>query len=190
MTTRTIIKKLNSIYYAFFVLAIAVASMGFKLLQAGSMINERSETGITISSLLILLIIGSVPLSLRFFSKNVKKLANSGMEEEEKLKAYLKASVIRLLIMGTGLLLGVLFFYIMQSKSMLFCAGISAIGLFFAKPAEVKLIAELRIGAESEEADMKEADTEEMQESEKNKDLLETQANNDMLENEATKNQQ
>ena len=63
----------------------------------------------------------------------------------EKLKLYEKAGVMRLAIVGSGFLLGVLFFFVLNSQSMIFCAGIAAIALFFSKPAEVKIISELKI---------------------------------------------
>ena len=47
-----------------------------------------------------------------------------------------------------GLMLGVLFFYVMGSQSMIFCAGIAAIGLFFCKPSQAKISSELQIDEE------------------------------------------
>lgn len=63
----------------------------------------------------------------------------------EKLALYEKGATIRILVIGSGFLLGVLFFFLMNSQSMIFSAGIAAIGLFFCKPAEVKIISELKI---------------------------------------------
>jgi len=62
-----------------------------------------------------------------------------------RIKKYQTASFIRLTIIGVGLVLGMIFFYIMNSQSMLFCAGIAAIALFFCKPSEVKMVSELNL---------------------------------------------
>lgn len=139
------LKKLKLIYYSFYVLAIATATFGFQVLKGGWHIDEKSSTGIALSSILIIVIIGAVPLSLALFNKFVKKLAQEEVSEDIKLKKYEKASIIRIVIIGIGLLAGVLFFYVMKSQSMLFCAGIAAIGLFFCKPTEVKLITDLNL---------------------------------------------
>lgn len=142
------LKKLKLIYYSFYILALLTAAFGMKVLNSGWHIDEKSATGISLSSLLIIIIIGGVPLSLALFNKYIKKTAQTSLTENEKIKKYEQASIWRIVIIGIGLLTGVVFFYIMQSQSMLFCAGIAAIGLFFCKPAEVKIISDLNLGEE------------------------------------------
>lgn len=139
------LKKLKLIYYSLYILAILIATFGYQVLKCGWYIDEKSSTGIVLSSILIILIIGAVPISLALFNKYIKKLAQEEASEDIKLKKYEKVSVIRILIIGIGLLGGILFFYILKSQSMLFCAGIAAIGLFFCKPSEVKLITDLNL---------------------------------------------
>ena len=141
---KKVLKKLTLVYYLIYIAAILVALLGFQLFRSGVMIDSQSQAGIIISSVLIILIIGSIPITLAIFNKKTKKWAT---EEDvpTKLALYSKASFIRLIIIGTGFLLGILFFFLMNSQSMIFCAGISAIGLFFCKPAEVKIISELQI---------------------------------------------
>ena len=74
----------------------------------------------------------------------VKKL--SELESpEEKINKYKTFSFWRLTIIGCNLLLGVGFFYLLNSRSMIFCAGIAAIALVFCKPAEVKMASELNL---------------------------------------------
>ena len=145
---KQVLKKLTLVYYLIYIAAVLVAFLGFQLHRSGVIIDSQSQTGIAISSALIILIIGSIPTTLAVFNKKTKKWAT---EEDvaKKLGWYSKASIIRLIIVGSGFLLGILFFFLMNSQSMIFCAGISAICLFFCKPAEVKIISELQI----EEAD-------------------------------------
>jgi uncharacterized membrane protein YgaE (UPF0421/DUF939 family) len=64
---------------------------------------------------------------------------------ELKLKKYRKAGLFRILVIGIGLVLGVLFFYIMGLQSMIFSAGIAAIALFFCKPSEAKITIDLQL---------------------------------------------
>ncbi|MDD2286622.1 MAG: hypothetical protein PHQ11_14625 [Paludibacter sp.] len=141
---KKILKKLTLIYYLIYIAVVLVALLGFQLHRSGVVIDSQSQAGIIISSLLIILIIGSIPITLAIFNKKTKKWATED-DVPKKLALYSKASVIRLIIIGTGFLLGILFFFLMNSQSMIFCAGISAIGLFFCKPADVKIISELQI---------------------------------------------
>lgn len=141
---KKLLKKLNFWYYLIYAATLLVAVAGFQLYRSGINIDAQSATGIAISSTLIILIIGSIPVTLAIFNKKTKVWA--AMEDvPAKLALYEKASILRLQIIGAGFLLGVLFFFLMNSQSMIFCAGISAIGLFFCKPAEVKIISDLQI---------------------------------------------
>lgn len=147
---KQVLKKLTLVYYLIYIAAVLVALLGFQLHRSGVFIDSQSQAGIIISSALIILIIGSIPITLAVFNKKTKKWATDE-DVSKKLTQYSKASIIRLIIIGTGFLLGILFFFLMNSQSMIFCAGIAAVGLFFCKPAEVKIIAELQLeGADSE----------------------------------------
>ncbi len=138
------LKKLTIAYYLIYAAAIAVAVIGFLLFRSGFVIDEKSQAGIAISSVLILLIISSIPLSLAIFNKKTKQWAE--LEDvAEKLNRYRKASIIRLTIIGADFLLGILCFFLLHSQNMIILAGIAAIALLFCKPAKVKMMAELKI---------------------------------------------
>lgn len=142
---KSTIKKLTIVYYIIYLAAVVAATLGYYLtVKKGMGIDVQSDTGTIISQILIIYIIGSIPLALGIFHAKTKKWAKLE-NNDEKIQLYYKGSVLRLLVVGLGLFLGVLFFYILQSQSMIFCAGIAAIGLFFCKPADVKMIAELEL---------------------------------------------
>lgn len=144
---RKTLKNLTLAYYVNYIAAAITAFAGFYILKSGYRIDPQSEAGIAISSVLIIVIIGSVPLTLGMFHRYTKKLIN--IEDIEiRLAKYQTAGLIRIIIMGVGLVLGVLFFYLMGSQSMIFCAGIAAIGLFFCKPSQAKISSELQIDEE------------------------------------------
>ena len=131
--------KLTIAYYVVYIAAVLAATAGYYILKEGVSIGAQSQTGITISSALIIFIIGSIPVTLGLFHRYSKKIAT--LEDVQiRLKKYEMASYLRLTIIGLGLILGVLFFYILHSQSMLFCAGIAAIALFFCKPSTSKMI--------------------------------------------------
>ena len=138
------LRQLQIAYYSVYIAAIAAATSGFYILKSGFVINPLSQTGTVLNTLLIIFIIGSVPLSLGYFNKLTKKWTL--MEDEnQRLEKYRKVGTLRIAVIGLGLVLGVLFFYIMNSQSMIFCAGIAAIALFFCKPSEAKISTELNI---------------------------------------------
>jgi len=141
---KKVLNKLTLVYYGIYIAAIGLAVLGFQLHKSGFSIDDKSQLGIAISSVLIILIIGSMPLTLRIFSNKTKKWALID-DTQIKLQKYEQGSIIRLVIVGTGFLLGILFFFILNSQSMIFCAGIAAIAVFFCKPSEVKIISELKL---------------------------------------------
>lgn len=139
-----VLKKLTAYYYIIYVAAIIVATIGFHFFRKGISIDAQSSIGIALSSFLIILIIGSIPLTLSIFSKKTKQWAK--LENvKERLERYEKGSIVRLIIIGAGFLMGVFFYFLLKSPSMLFSSGIAAIALFFCKPAEVKIISELQL---------------------------------------------
>lgn len=137
-------RQLIIVYYSIYVAAILVVFLSYYVLKIGWQINPQSELGIYISQVFYLLLIISIPLTLATFNKKVKKWAL--LEDvNEKLRLYKKAAFIRLLIIGSGFLLGLIFYMSMRTNSMLFAAAISAVILLFCKPTEVKLITDLQL---------------------------------------------
>ena len=136
--------KITIAYYVVYIAAVLAATAGYYILREGFSIDVQSQTGITLSSALIIFIIGSIPVTLGLFHRYLKKIA--ALEDVEiRVKKYEMASYLRLTIIGLGLIFGVLFFYILHSQSMLFCAGIAAIALFFCKPSKSKMINDIDI---------------------------------------------
>lgn len=138
------LRNITIAYYVVYITAILSALAGYYILRNGFNINPQSQVGITLTSVLIVYIIGSVPVALALFNRHTKKLALL-TDEKEKFEKYTKAAMLRIIVIGSGLVSGILFFYVMQSQSMIFCAGIAAIGLFFCKPNESKIISDLQL---------------------------------------------
>lgn len=137
------IQHLQIAYYSVYLAAIAAATSGYFILKAGIYIDPLSLIGTILETLLILLIIGSAPITLATFNKKLKEW---GLDNKElRLEKYRKAGLIRIGIIGMAVVLGVLFFYIMNSKSMIFSAGIAAIALILCKPSATKIMIELNL---------------------------------------------
>lgn len=138
------LKLLRLTYYSVYLTAIIAAFSGYTILKNGLTIDPKSDTGVTLQSILIIFIIGSIPLTLATFNRMTKKWAELNNIDEKIIK-YRRAGIIRIIIIGLGLILGVVFFYVMQSQSMIFIAGIAAVALFFCKPSENKIIIDLKL---------------------------------------------
>lgn len=138
------LRQLTIAYYCVYAAAIAAALTGFYILRSGLRIDPLSQTGTILNSILIVLIIGCIPVTLAVFNKKTKNWAKLE-NQDQKLALYKTAGTIRIAIVGIALITGVLFFYIMNSQSMIFCAGIAAIALFFCKPSEAKIETDLEL---------------------------------------------
>lgn len=137
-------KQLILIYYLVFLIAIIVAFLAFFTVKMGWRIDANSEMGIYISQIFYLYLIVSIPVTLAFFNKKVKQWALLELIDE-KLQLYKKAAIIRLSIVGSGFIIGLALFSIMQLQSMIYGAAISAIILLFCKPSERRLITDLNL---------------------------------------------
>ncbi|VBB45674.1 conserved membrane hypothetical protein [uncultured Paludibacter sp.] len=144
------LRTINGVYYSIMMLAVLSAVIVFTLTFMNiSTLNiaENSPVGRTFSSLLIIYILISIPLSMWLFYKNTKKWQQLP-DKFTKFNAYKKASIIRLWIVGVGLIASVVLVYFMRSNNMMYCALISIIGLYFCKPTANKMIKELDLDEE------------------------------------------
>lgn len=141
------LRSINGVYYSIYMLTILSAIVAFMLTYLNvnfSTIAEKSTIGITLSSILMLYIMITIPVSFWLFYKNTQKWKTLP-DRFAKFTAYKKASVNRLWVVGVGLILGVLLVYFLHSTNMIYCALISAVALFFCKPTEGKMIKDLNL---------------------------------------------
>lgn len=130
--------KLNLTYYASILLAVAAAVTGFWGAKNGLWyVDPQSKEGIVISYVVILYTLLSVPGGLGLHNRMVKALAAKPAQIKEK--KYCTYSLLRLIFIGIGLIVSIFAFYLLQQKSLVFCAGISAVGVYFCKPTRAKI---------------------------------------------------
>jgi uncharacterized membrane protein len=145
---KKIIKRLLLVYYSVYLAAVIAAVLGYVFIFKNfGGIEPQSSVGINLSSAFILFIILSIPLSLRFFHFQVKKWLLIP-DESIRIKKYRNASLCRIIVLGVGFVVGVIFAYLLRSQSMIFCAAMAAAGLIFCKPSEMKMIHELQLDEE------------------------------------------
>lgn len=139
------INKLTLVYYCIYVLAVLVAVGGYYLIQQnGIAVEEKPETETLVTSIYILYLVISIPLALKLFNVQVKKLAVFE-DQSMKIKRYMNYSLWRLIVIGVSLLVGIALFYWLNSRSMMFGAAVAAIALVFCKPNVVKMVTDLDI---------------------------------------------
>jgi heme/copper-type cytochrome/quinol oxidase subunit 2 len=139
-----IVKKISLAYYLIYTLTILSTIIGYMTtMNSQNTVDIKSNFSITISSIVILYIIVSVPGALALFHRYVKKI-NETDDQFTKINKYAKAAIWRLLAVGFGLIFSVVAFYIIRTESMIFCAGIAAIALLFCKPTESKIYSDLK----------------------------------------------
>lgn len=138
------LQKLTLTLIGVYLTAIIVAVSGFYYLKPRFYIDPMSENGVILNSFLLLFIIGSIPLSLAFFNRFTKKWAI--VENRElRISSYTKGGIIRILVIGLAMNAGIIFYYIMNSQSMLYSAGMAVVALVFCIPTKAKIITELRL---------------------------------------------
>jgi len=140
------IKKLGQIYYYIYTLTILSTVVGYMLTMNSNVhVDALSTLGITLKSIIILYILISIPLSLAGFHRMTKKWA---LIEDDvlKFKAYEKGSILRLILIGVGLIGSITVFFVLRTDiSLIYCFLITGIALFFCKPTIGKIVTELKL---------------------------------------------
>ena len=150
-----IVRQINQAYYLVYTTTILSTILGYYMtMNREAAPDVKSESTIMLSSLIIMYIIISIPAALALFHRNLKKWRE--IEDEFlKHKKYISGAKLRLLVVGTGLVASVIGHFILyagtQNMSMIACAGIAAIALFFCKPSANKVATELEIETDEEE---------------------------------------
>jgi hypothetical protein len=152
---RRIVNQINQVYYLVYTSTILSTMIGYYLTMSREVApDQKSETTIGLSSLIILYLFISIPGALALFHRKLKKWKE--IEDQFlKHKKYILGAKLRLLAVGFGLVISVIgHFYLYagtSNMSLIACAGIAFIALFFCKPSINKVATELDIEVEDEQ---------------------------------------
>lgn len=138
---KEIAKKLNWFYYGSLVLAVIVAAVMLLMVKKQLLLplDPLSAAGQAIQYVVIVYILASVPGGLYLFKRKCDKIKQLE-SEEEKYAQYFKPAMYRLIVIGLGISLGIFAFYMLGGyQSMIWCAAIAAIGIYFCKPLAGKI---------------------------------------------------
>jgi hypothetical protein len=147
-----IVRQINQAYYLVYTATILSTIIGYYLtMNRESSPDVKSSFSISLSSMIILYILVSIPAALATFHKNLKKWREID-DDFLKFRKYTFGAQLRLLVVGLGLVISIIGHFILyagtQNVSMIFCAGIAAVALFFCKPSAGKVANELEIDEE------------------------------------------
>lgn len=140
---------LNCLYYAFYTLIAVTACGMYRLMKEGGVevLPPMSNAGQIVQYAVIFYVIISVAGSLYVCKRLIEKAKVALKAENDAtllLRRYRNYAIIRICLIGIGAVAGIIAFYIMGGyTSMLWCAAIAVIGLYFCKPTLRKMELEL-----------------------------------------------
>lgn len=149
-----IVRQANQAYYMVYTGTVLSTLIGYYLTMSREAAPDpKSQLSISLSSVIIMYTIISIPLALWTFQKKLKTWRN--IEDPfVKQKKYISGAQTRLALVGVSLLSSVIgHFYLYAGTSnfsLIFCAGIAAIGLYFCKPTAKKVAIDLEIEEDEE----------------------------------------
>lgn len=149
---RKIVRYLNGFYYGVLAVTVAAAGVLYWMLETGRMlpVEPQSEAGKVLQYVVIATVF-LVPLGLYGFNRICKTLSRIE-DEREKARKYKKYAALRILIVSSSMLFGILAYYLTGGyTSMLWCGGIGAVAWYFTKPTEKKVYLEMLPKDENQE---------------------------------------
>ena len=153
-----VIKRTSIFFYLMFIVTILSVVGGYYFATEGFVVNE--EMKVNLSSAYFLYVLAVIPLTFYLFNKQIKKTALIE-NENVRLEKYQQASTLRILLIGSAMILGtIIFSFLFRTQSILFCTGIAVLAMLFCVPSKAKLISELGIDDEAIDEKDENTDTE------------------------------
>ena len=139
---------LNAQYFLILLLALVVAMLSYHfVVQQGRGYSPNDPASVTWYSFIIMYCIVSIPMSLYLLSKKIKALET--IEEVDlRSKRYLSLASIRVLWLGSALLISIIGFYFLHIPSLIYLTGICVLSLLFVKPSSRRMRGELNLEAD------------------------------------------
>lgn len=139
------VKKISIIYYLIYTATILMTVIGF-FINLNSTGFESPEASVTNMLTIGTIAFVSLALLTGFGLFEINKLKWRKIEDDKvKFAQYKKGAILRLLLIGTSLVGGVIVFYVLRSENILYCIAFSAIALIYSKPSESKIISDLKL---------------------------------------------
>lgn len=142
---RDAVNKISIVYYLIYTATIILTIIGFFLNQNNIGFNTPKTEIVNILTYCIISFTSlGLVLSFVFFEVNKKKWRK--LEDNKTMfEKYKKGAILKLILIGTSLLTGIIIYYLALSVTILYCIAFSAIALIYSKPSESKIISDLKL---------------------------------------------
>lgn len=120
------------------------------IISVSGFISVRPELSPYLKTAIILFVLVSIPLDLKWFATRLQKIADYA-DYDRKVAAYIKCSRIRVLVILVGLISAIMFFFIRQMNDMLYLIGIEVIILLLCMPTKKRVEGEMAVFAPDED---------------------------------------
>jgi hypothetical protein len=143
MNTKLLYKKLAIFYYSAYFLAVLILIIGYFLQKNGLVVTNNLFIDVFKSIIIVYMLI-TIPLMLKFFSNKVRKIAKTENQNEKFVK-YLGIAKMRITLVSVVFWSGIIAFYVMQRNiekpvfDFLYIAAIGGVVLIFCKPTINKI---------------------------------------------------
>lgn len=145
---REAVNKISIVYYLIYTATIILTVIGF-FANLSSIGFESPELAVQNAMTIGIIAYVSIALVLAFGLFEINKLKWRKIEDDKtKFEKYKKGAILRLMLIGTSLLAGILVYYFLLSVTILYCIAASAIALIYSKPTEGKAISDLKLEVE------------------------------------------
>lgn len=145
---REAINKISIVYYSIYTATIIFTVIGF-FMNLNNISIETPKIEIVTALTYGIITYVSAALVLAFGLFEINKIKWRKIEDDRtKYEQYKKGAILRLMLIGTSLLGGILIYYFLLSVTILYCIAASAIALIYSKPSEAKLISDLKLDME------------------------------------------
>lgn len=126
-------RKINIIFIAAYFSILAMIIVGYFFGNKNGIWDIQSNEAIIFTSFYYVFLLVTVPLSLYLFNKKTKQWA-ALREESEKLKKYERGAIWRVAgVWASGFIGTIIYFFLINSTSIIFCLSVSIVVLLFCK---------------------------------------------------------
>ena len=138
-------KKVNFVFIGAYFSILAMIIIGYFCGNKDGIWNAQSDSAITLTSIYYIFLLATIPLSLFLFSKKIKQWA-ALPNELEKLKKYEHGAILRVVgVWASGFIGTIIYFFLINSTSIIFCVCISIVALLFCKTNTRTIFADLNL---------------------------------------------
>lgn len=143
-TFTNVYKTSISVFYGIISLCVLLGTLGFFVFREYVVgIDPYTDSVVVLKTVVVLFTLFSIPVTLKLSKVKINKIQHE--KDEIKFPAYLNIAIVRLLVIGLGLILNVFLYTIFRDNYYLFCACISGFTILFCIPGKQKIKEELEL---------------------------------------------